>query len=144
MSRAMCRNRRRFCAAATRPNIFCAFPFILRNLSFDHFARVVCADVLSSRRYCPVEIVQQGGGQCIFPYGGAFLRDQNRTIPFGTIVLPVPEVLLVLVAQEGSALWGNTLATALLHDLNWTIPFGLIVLCPRMYVVYARDGLFVS
>jgi len=30
----------------------------------------------------------------------------------------------VLVALEGSALWGNTLATALLHDQNWTIPFG--------------------
>jgi len=27
----------------------------------------------------------------------------------------------VLVAQEGSALWGNTLTTALLHDLNRTI-----------------------
>jgi len=34
----------------------------------------------------------------------------------------------VLVAQEGSALWGNTLTTALLHDLNWTIPFGTIVI----------------
>ena len=34
----------------------------------------------------------------------------------------------VLVALKGSALWGNTLATALLHDQNWTIPFGLIVL----------------
>jgi len=33
----------------------------------------------------------------------------------------------VLVAQEGSALWGITLATALLLDQNWTIPFGLIV-----------------
>jgi len=33
----------------------------------------------------------------------------------------------VLIALEGSALWGNTLATALLHDQNWTIPFGLIV-----------------
>jgi len=33
----------------------------------------------------------------------------------------------VLVALEGSALWGNTLATALLHDQNWTIPYGLIV-----------------
>jgi len=32
----------------------------------------------------------------------------------------------VLVAQEGSALWGNTLATALLHDQNRTIPFGLM------------------
>jgi len=27
--------------------------------------------------------VQQGGGQCISPYGGAFLRNQNWTIPFG-------------------------------------------------------------
>ena len=34
----------------------------------------------------------------------------------------------VLVAQEGSALWGNTLTTALLHDLNRTIPFGTVVL----------------
>ena len=33
----------------------------------------------------------------------------------------------VLVAQEGSALWGNTLTTALLHDLNRTIPFETIV-----------------
>jgi len=33
-----------------------------------------------------------------------------------------------VVALEGSALWGNTLATALLHGQNWTIPFGLIVL----------------
>jgi len=33
----------------------------------------------------------------------------------------------VLVALEGSALWGNTLATALSHDQNRTIPFGLIV-----------------
>ena len=32
----------------------------------------------------------------------------------------------VLVAQEGSALWGNTLASALLHDQNQTIPFELI------------------
>jgi len=32
----------------------------------------------------------------------------------------------VLVAQEGSALWGNTLTTALLHDQNRTIPYGLI------------------
>jgi len=34
----------------------------------------------------------------------------------------------VLVAQEGSALWRNTLATAtaLLHDHNSTIPLGLI------------------
>jgi len=34
----------------------------------------------------------------------------------------------VLVALEGSALWGNTLTTALLHYLNRTIPFGLIEL----------------
>ena len=34
-----------------------------------------------------------------------------------------------LVAEEGSALWGNTLSTALLHDRNRTIPFGLIVQC---------------
>jgi len=34
----------------------------------------------------------------------------------------------VLVAHEGSALWGNTLTTALLHELNRTIPFGTIVL----------------
>jgi len=33
----------------------------------------------------------------------------------------------VLVVQQGSALWGNTLATALLHDQNQTIPLGLIV-----------------
>jgi len=33
----------------------------------------------------------------------------------------------VLVAQEGSALWGNTSTTALLHDQNRTILFGLIV-----------------
>jgi len=33
----------------------------------------------------------------------------------------------VLVALEGSALWGNTLPTALSHDQNWTVPFGLIV-----------------
>ena len=39
-------------------------------------------------------------------------------------VLSVQKVL----SEEGSALWGNTLATALLHDQNWTIPFGLIVL----------------
>jgi len=31
----------------------------------------------------------------------------------------------VLVAQEGSALWGITLTIALLHDQNRTIPFGL-------------------
>jgi len=37
----------------------------------------------------------------------------------------------VLVALEGSALWGNTLATAMLHDQNWTIPSGLIVLVWR-------------
>jgi len=35
----------------------------------------------------------------------------------------------VMVALEGSALWGKTLATALLHDRNWTITFGLIVPC---------------
>jgi len=34
---------------------------------------------------------------------------------------PVP------VAQESSALWRNTLATALLLDQNRKIPFGLIV-----------------
>jgi len=33
----------------------------------------------------------------------------------------------VLVAQEGSPLWGNTLTTALLNDLNRTILFGTIV-----------------
>jgi len=39
-----------------------------------------------SKRYCPVVVVQQGGGQCISPWGGAFLYVQNRTIPFGLIV----------------------------------------------------------
>jgi len=29
----------------------------------------------------------------------------------------------ILVALQGSALWGNTLATALLHDQNRTIPW---------------------
>jgi len=33
----------------------------------------------------------------------------------------------VLVTQEGSALWGNTFATALLHDPKRTIPFELMV-----------------
>jgi len=42
----------------------------------------------------------------------------------------------VLVAQEGSAIWGNTLATALLHDQNRTIPFGLIVL---LYTLPSRS-----
>ena len=34
----------------------------------------------------------------------------------------------LLVAQEGSALWGNTLTTALLDGQNPTIPFGPITL----------------
>ena len=42
----------------------------------------------------------------------------------------------VLVAQEGSALWGNTLATALLHDQNATIPFGLIVLQYKSFEIF--------
>jgi len=44
-----------------------------------------------------------------------------------------------LVVQQGSALSGNTLATALLHDQNRTIPFGLIV-----QVGTVREGLLVS
>ena len=35
---------------------------------------------------------------------------------------------IVRLLQQGSALWGNTLAIALLQDPNWTIPFRLIVL----------------
>ena len=42
----------------------------------------------------------------------------------------------VLIAQEGSALWGNTLTTALLHDQNRTIPFGLIVLLTTVPAIY--------
>jgi len=38
--------------------------------------------------------------------------------------------------QEGSALWGNTLATALLNNQNRTIPVGLIVHTVRMHLVY--------
>ena len=38
-----------------------------------------------SKRYCPVSVVLQGGGQCISPLGGAFQRDRNRTVPFGLI-----------------------------------------------------------
>jgi len=40
----------------------------------------------------------------------------------------------VLVAQEGSALWRNTLATALLHDPNRAIPFGLIAPSPSQRI----------
>jgi len=39
-----------------------------------------------SKRHCPVSVVEQGGGQCIFLQGGVFQRGQNRTIPFGLIV----------------------------------------------------------
>ena len=39
-----------------------------------------------SKRYCPVLVAQKRGCQCIPPQGGAFLRYQNRTIPFGLIV----------------------------------------------------------
>jgi len=49
----------------------------------------------------------------------------------GTVLL-TKRYCPVLVAQEGSALWRNTLATALLQDQNRTIPFGLIVRCPRV------------
>ena len=42
----------------------------------------------------------------------------------------------VLVALEGSVLWGNTLTTALLHDQNRTILFGLIV----PYYFYRRQA----
>jgi len=48
-----------------------------------------------SKRYCSARFVQQGGGQCISTQGEAFLRDQNRTIPFGTIVYAL--ILAVLV-----------------------------------------------
>jgi len=44
----------------------------------------------------------------------------------------------VLVAQEGSALWGSTLATTLLHDLNRTIPFG--VMDPVFHSLKQRTG----
>jgi len=39
-----------------------------------------------STRYCAVLVVQQGGGLCISPSGGACLRYQNRTIPLRLIV----------------------------------------------------------
>jgi len=39
-----------------------------------------------SKRYCPVLVVQQGGGQFTSLHDEALQRDQNRTIPFGTIV----------------------------------------------------------
>ena len=56
--------------------------FLVRKLLFTwHY---------QSKRYCPVLVVQHGGGRCISPLGGAFRRDQNRTIPFG-LLKPVRE-----------------------------------------------------
>jgi len=43
-----------------------------------------------SKKYCPVLVVQQGGGHYISRLGGAFQRDQNRTIPFGLLVRTAP------------------------------------------------------
>jgi len=53
----------------------------------------------------------------------------SRAIYPGFSVLAVQKVLYYGCGRAiGSAVWGNTLATALLHDKNWTIPFGLIAL----------------
>jgi len=41
-----------------------------------------------SKRYCPVVVVQQGGGQCISPEGGALQLNQNRAIPCGLLGHP--------------------------------------------------------
>ena len=49
---------------------------------------------------------------------------------------------LVLVALEGSALWGNTLTTALLHDLNRTIPIGTIEPSKKWWYPYEDDTYF--
>ena len=43
----------------------------------------------------------------------------------------------VLVAQEWSALWGNTVTNALWHDQNRTIPFALIVPRKLLTDIYA-------
>ena len=42
-------------------------------------------NVLSVQKVLPL-VVQQVGGQYISPLGGAFQRDQNRTIRFGLLV----------------------------------------------------------
>ena len=52
---------------------------------------------------------------------------QSRSLNPDSLYFRPKRYCPVLVAQEGSALWGNTLTTALLHDLNRTIPFGTIV-----------------
>ena len=48
----------------------------------------------------------------------------------------------VLVAQEGSTLWGSILITALLHDQNRTIPYGLLVpilcYCEALFFRWSR------
>jgi len=49
-----------------------------------------------SKRYCLALVVLRGGGQCISPQGGALLRDQNRTITFGLIVVDTRKNLFPL------------------------------------------------
>ena len=56
-----------------------------------------------------------------------FEKVAKGSAPSPRHVLAVQRYCPVLNALEGSALWGNTLATAFLHDQNRTIPFGLIV-----------------
>jgi len=62
--------------------------------------------------------------------------DKQYSTIFTLHVLSVQKVLSGSGREEGSALWGNPLATALLHDQNRTIPFGLIVLYRPTHAVF--------